>query len=262
MHLEPVDNSTMVRIHTGNPYIGSLRLWVPEAIASNSGFSAVYPVGTWDAHGCDCEQTVSEEGLIGPGSYKRVDEKTLESLGRRIPADNPVEWTTRVSAKDDAVDFSIALRNLGESPIHKAGAAICLRFLDAGWWSVETTFVLSHGKLVSLAALDTEGEKPREYQAYLLEGESYDNVIYTNGWRFSRHTVDEPFIVSQNTDGRVCVVIHAENAYFVHRNIGSDGPCTDLMLAFGDIEAGKVAEARGTVWIKKGLARDLCAEKE
>ena len=250
----------MIRIHTGNPSIGSLRLWVPEAIVSNTGISAVYSVGSWVARGHDWEQRISGKGTVGPGSYRRVDENTFESLGRRYPADNPVEWTTRVSATESAVDFSMELRNLGESPIHKAGAAICLRFLDAGWWSSETAFVISHGKLVSLAALGADTEKPREYQAYLLEGQSYDNVVYTEGWRFSRHTVQKPFLVSQNTNRRVCVVIHAQNAYFVHRNIGNEGPCTDLMLAFGDIGAGKVAEASGCVWIKDGLASDVIAD--
>ena len=212
MWLEPIDNSTMIRIHTGNPRIGNLQLWVPEAIASNTRFSAVYPVGAWEAHDCDWEQKVSREGLIGPGSYRRVDEKTLESLGRRIPADNPVEWTTRVSAQGNAVGFTMALRNLGEIPIHKAGAAICLRFLDASWWSIKNTLVSSQGKLVTLAALDTDAGVPREYQAYLVDGQSYDNIVYTTGWRFSRHTVDKPFLLSLNTDGNVCVIIRAENA--------------------------------------------------
>ena len=112
MQLEPIDNSTMIRIHTGNPSIGSLRLWVPEAIVSNTGISAAYPVGSWVAGGHDWEQRISETDTVGPGSYRRVDENTLESLGRRFPADTPVEWTTRVSATESAVDFMMALRNL------------------------------------------------------------------------------------------------------------------------------------------------------
>ena len=245
----------MVRVHTGNANVGALQLWVPEAIASNTGFSAVYPVGTWDAHGCACEQMVSCEGLIGPGSYKRVDENTLESLGRRIPADNPVEWTTHVSAQDSTVDFTISLRNLGQSVIHKAGAAICLRFLDAPWWSIENTFAMSQGKLTPLSVLDTDGQEPREYQAYLVDGQSYDNTIYVNGWRFSRHTVDKPFLISHDPDSRVSVVIQTENAYFVHRNKGNEGHCTDIMLAFGDLEPGKVAQASGCVTIKEALGQ-------
>ena len=249
-----MSNSTMVLIHTGNPSVGTLRLWVPEAIASNTGFSAVYPVGTWDAHDCECEQTVSAESLIGPGSFKRVDEKTLESLGRRIPADNPVEWTTHVSAKENTIDFTIALRNLGETPIHKAGAAICLRFLAAAWWSIENTFAISQGKLKPLSALDTDDPESREYQAYLVNGQSYDNTIYVNGWRFSPHTVDKPFLLSRDPNSGASVTIHAEKAYFVHRNEGNDGPCTDIMLAFGDIEPGKVAQASGCVEVDDGLA--------
>ncbi len=113
---------------------------------------------------------------------------------------------------------------------------------------------------MSLAALDADTGNPREYQAYLLEGQSYDNVVYTEGWCFSRHTAEKPFLSSQNTNGRVCVVIHAQNAYFVHRNIGNEGPCTDLMLAFGDIGAGRVAEAIGCAWIVDGLADGVISD--
>jgi hypothetical protein len=260
IRLEPIDNSTMIRVHTGNPSIGNLRLWVPEAVVSNSGISAVYPVSSWFERGRDWGQSVSGEDIVGPGSYRRVDETTFESRGRRFPADNPVEWTTHVSATETAVDFTMELRNLGNSLIQKAGAAICLRFLDAGWWSAETAFVISNGRLRSLAELDSDSGEPREYQAYLLEDQSYDNIIYTEGWRFSRHRVQKPFLVSQNTTARACVLIHAQNAYFVHRNIGNEGPCTDLMLAFGDVGAGEVAKASGCIWIKDGLAEDLIAD--
>ena len=257
LHLEPVTDSTKIRIHTENPNVGTLRLWVPEAVSSNTGFSAVYPVGAWNATDCACKQTVSGEGLIGPGSFKRLDKRTLESLGRRVPADNPVEWTTGVSAEQSVVTFTMALRNLGESPIHKAGAAICLRFLDAPWWSTESTFVSTHGKLTPLSELDSDGQEPREYQAYLLQGQSYDNMIYFNGWRFCRRTVDKPLLLSQNTEGRTCVVVSADSAYFVHRNKGDEGPCTDVMLAFGDIEPGRIAMAGGTVRIVEGFADDI-----
>lgn len=221
MHIEPINNSTKVRIHTEDPNIGTLRLWVPETIASNTGFSAVYPVGTWHEDDGAFEQRVSAEGLIGPGSYRRVDENTLESLGRRIPADNPVEWRTRVSTKECDVHFTLSLRNLGDSVICKAGAAICLRFLDAPWWSIENSFVSSQGKPWSLAELDTNGQEPREYQAYLVNGKSYDNIIYREGWCFSRHRVDKPFILSQDPDSKAGVIIYTENGYFFHRNKGN-----------------------------------------
>ncbi len=258
MQLKPTNDTTRIQIHTGDPYIGPLRLWVPEAIASNSGVSAVYPVGIWVGSDCELEQRVSGTGIVGPGNFSRVDEKTFESCGTLIPADNPVEWTTRVSANESTVDFTITLRNLGDCPIHKAGAAVCLRFLDAGWWSAETTFVSSHGKLVSLAELDEDAERPKQSQAYLLDGESYDNVLYTELWGFSRRRLDKPFMVSQNTDRRVCVGIHSEKAYFLHSN--RKGPCTDIMLAFGDVAPRAASQAHGTVWMRSGLARNAVQE--
>ena len=81
MRLESVDDSTKILIHTENVKMGTLRLWVPEAFASNTGFSAVYPVGTWRAEGGEFKHTVADDGLIGPGSFRRLDESVLESLG-------------------------------------------------------------------------------------------------------------------------------------------------------------------------------------
>jgi len=245
MRLEPIDDSTQMMVQPGNPYVGTLRLWVPEAICSNTGISSVYPAAAWIGAGGDWEQRVSRDHKEGSATFYRVDESAYESRGVRVPVDNPVEWSTRVSAGEDVLDFTIRLRNLGDSIIHKAGAPICLTFLHTTWWSDETAFVLSHGRLVSLAALEADAETPS------------DNPAYTKMWGFSRHTVDTPCIVSRNTDGNVCVGIRAEQGYFVHSNRkDKDVPCTDVMLAFGDIAPGGVAEASGRVWIQEGRARE------
>jgi hypothetical protein len=144
--------------------------------------------------------------------------------------------------------------------MEKAGAAICLNFLGAAWWSDETTFVSSQGKIVCLGTVGRDTVAPEGNQAYLLEGHSYDNPLYTDLWGFNRTRIDKPFMISQNTEAKLCIGIQSENAYFLYSN--PNNPCTDIMLAFGHVAPGVAAQASGTVWIRAGLAENVLEEIE
>ena len=258
MKLEAVENTSKIRIDTGIAAVGHLLLWVPEAIASNTGMSAIYPIGTWDCYGPQLRQHVAVDNTLGPGNCPKVDEDTFECCGIRIPADCPVEWTATVAARECVVDFRIKLTNLGDKTLRKAGAAICLRFLDAPWWSDEDTHVLSSGKLVPLSSLGRHAGRPNTFQAFSLSDQSYDNVFYREFWGFNRHRLDRPLMISENRDEDVCSAIQADRAYFLHSNHGN--PCTDVMLYFGDMEPKATSEAGGKVWVKKGQAADMIQE--
>ena len=58
-------------------------------------------------------------------------------------------------------------------------------------------------------------------------------------------------MVSHNRLAGLCAGVEAERAYFVHSN--GANPCTDMMLAFGDLAPGQTAEAQGQVWVRHGL---------
>ena len=255
MRLKGVPDSTCVEIEAQVPAVGSLRLWVPEGIATNTGISAVYPVGQWRQQGGKLVQRIPHEDSCGLGNFPKIDENTFECAGIRIPADSPVEWETDVGVGGRSVSFRIRLTNLGRQRLHKAGAAICLRFLNAPWWSDAATFVPSGGKLTPLADLGMEAGMPNSFQAYLVKGESYDNVFYREFWGFNRHRLDRPVMVSANSAADVCVGIQSDRAYFLHCNRGN--PCTDIMLAFGDVEPAATAVAEGVVWIREGSPEDL-----
>jgi len=259
MELRPKDHSSRVEIATGIPNVGDLLLWIPEAICSDTGICAVYPVGTWETHEGRLEQRIVAAQSVGPGNCPKVDDHTFECSGIRIPADSPVEWRTIIERKGDAVDFALVLTNVGGSRIRKAGAAVCLRFLNPSWWSDRRTFVLANGRLLSLSTLGRSAGRPNPFQAYLVEGESYQNIFYREFWGFNPQGLDTPVMVSENAPAGRCVGIESERAYFLHSNKGN--PCTDIMLAFGDIEPGVTAEARGRVWIEEGHARELIAGK-
>ena len=250
-----MQNSTRIEIKVEQAGVGSLLLWIPEAINSDKGNSAVYPRGTWTMNEGVFEQRVRHQDTVGPGNCPKIDDQTFECGGIHIPADNPVEWTTVLDTSGSTIRFSIELRNLGKTPIYKAGAAVCLKFEDADWWSDETTFVSSGGKLVSLSKLGRDAGQPNGFQAYLIAGQEYNHVFWREYWGFNRHRLDKPFMISQNTDREVCVGIDSERAHFLHSNPGN--PCTDIMLNFGDVSPRGVSRASGFVWIRPGLAPEL-----
>ncbi|NLE59719.1 MAG: hypothetical protein GX616_15270 [Planctomycetes bacterium] len=235
----------------GPARIGDMRLWVPEGIATDTGFSSIYPVGSaWTrVDGCWVHR-VTQAGLFGPGNFTRVATDTLECAGIRVPVDEPVEWTTTLRPTTDGVAFSIRLTNRGTRSIRKAGAAICLKFFKAPWWSDANTFVRSDGHVQSLAALGRDSGMPNGFEAYLMTGESYDNVFYRQFWGFNRHRLDLPLMVSHNTTAGRCIALEAPNAYFLHSN--PQNPCTDVMLAFGDVAPETTVERNGEVRIIAG----------
>jgi hypothetical protein len=255
LELRPHRNTTEVVI-VGPPAIGEMRLWVPEAIVSNTGLSAAYPVGdAWRCDGPEFTHHVEGEGLIGPGNMHRVDDKTVECVGIRFPLDSPVRWDTTVTAGVDSVTFRIDLTNVGNETLHKAGAAICLKFFHGEWWRDEGVYVHTADGPRTLAELGRDAGEDNGFQAYLLEGASFDNVFYQRFWGFNRQRLDRPVMISEQSEAGVCVGITAERAYFLHSNPGN--PCTDVMMAFGDVRPGKTASATGSVWIKRGVGLRL-----
>lgn len=255
MELRPIQGSSRIEIGTGIPDVGDLLLWIPEAVSSNTGVAGVYPVGTWNWLANILRQTVSGEDTVGPGNCPRVDPNTFECAGIRIPAEGPVEWTACVTAQEDAVEFRMRLTNRDSATLHKAGAAVCLKFLDAAWWSDEHTFVVSGHRAKSLQELGRDAGLDNGFQAYRVRGESCDQVFYREFWGFNRDRLDRPVMVSENADAGLCVGIESEWAYFLHSNPGN--PCTDIMLVFGDVPPGEMREARGRVWVRRGGAREL-----
>jgi len=257
LRLLPGGRTTEVVIAVPPP-IGDMRLWIPEAIMSNTGGCAVYPVGSeWTRDGNKLIQHVGRAGNFSGGNLHQIDNKTLECAGVRFPKDNPVAWRTTLVAGGDSVEFAIRLTNLGSRTLEKAGAAVCLKFFNAPWWSDEHTFVRSAGELRSLAQLGREAGPPNGFEAYLLDGRTFDNVFYRDFWGFNRNRLDVPIMVSECSRAGQTVVIRSDRAYFLHSNAGN--PCTDIMLAFGDVAPGMTADAAGRVEITTRSASDILA---
>ena len=240
--LRPKMNSCEV-IVSGTPEIGEFRIWVPEGISSNTGTCCVYPTGgPWVHDGSTLTQDVQKDGLgMVPD-----------------PPECSIVWQSTVTARESSIDFGITLTNTGETAIEKAGAAICVKLNQAKWWSANDTYVLSGGKVRALSDFEWPQDQYPYLQAFLLVGESYDNPFYHENWGFSSHRLDKPIMVSEHSEANVCIAVTANHAYFLHSNQGN--PCTDVMLAFGDIAPGETAESCGRILILEGKARDMLTQ--
>jgi hypothetical protein len=258
MDVTPADDSSCVLIITGPPEIGNLQLWVPEAIESNTGDSAIYSVGKpWVVHDGRFIHEVEGPGILGPGNYS-IENDTVECAGIRYPLDSPVRWTTTVERGRQSVSFCLRLTNVGDQTIHKACAAICLKFQDASWWADEHVYVRSGNQVCRLSDLGPGTGLVDGFEAYLLKGESFDHVFYREFWGISRHRLDRPIMISEHPEAGLCVGVSGDRAYFLHSNKGN--PCTDIMLAFGDLRPGQTAESTGEVWIRSGRPTDWLDE--
>lgn len=255
MKLSRIDGSNYVRVETGVEGIGAIQLWCPEVIASPRGFSSIYPRGSWSGDSACLRQRVGPQDLWGGGNCRLGDDDTCQCAGVSAPVEPPVAWEALVTAGDGRVDFSVSLTNLGDRAILQAGAAVCVKFLAAPWWTDEATFVLSGGRAASLAQMGRQAGLPNGFQAYLLAGASFDNPFYREFWGFNTQRLDEPVMVSENRQAGLCLGVTAPRAYFLHSNPGN--PCTDLMLGLGDLPAGATARTSGSLWVHAGEAKAL-----
>jgi hypothetical protein len=228
-------------------------MWCPEAVMSERGACAIYPVGAkWRRIGEAWEQTIGVQESFGPGNYSRRGDE-IEFVGIKFPVDSAVSWRTRLVTGPGRIEVEIRLRNEGRRRIRRGAAAVCVKFLEAGWWSDETTFAVSESRVKSLAELGREVGPDNRFEAYLLKGERFENPFYVGFWGFNRHRLDRPVLVSEHRVAGCSAVVAGEQAYFMHSN--RVNPCTDIMLAFGDVEPAAEVVAHGFVAVeaKRGI---------
>ncbi len=253
-----VEEKTCYLQISGPPEIGDIVMSLPEAIIGEKGVSSLYPVGeAWVRNENKLvQEVVNEEDLFGPST--KINSNTVEIARIQLPIDSTVTWRTTGEIEGKSLEFKMKLTNVGDKAIEKAAAAICIRFLQSDWWADEKVFVLSDHRVRSLSELGRDAGIPNNFQAYPLRGQSFDNVFYREFWGFNRNKLDKPIMVSEHSEAGLCVGVMADNAYFLHSNRGN--PCTDLMLAFGNVSPGAAVETGGRIWIKSGKARDLLTQ--
>jgi len=159
--------------------------------------------------------------------------------------EKPLPWRASYHLGGDRVDFSLSLFNPHKETLPKVAAEVCFKFMDASWWSDDICFLLTPDGMRNIAQLGRTGGLPNTFQAWLLEGESYDNPFTREFWGFGGVSAVAPAWVSRCEKAGCSVVVRCEAAYFIHSNAGN--PCIDLALKFGDLASGGFAKCSGCV---------------
>lgn len=248
--VDAAPDGTRLVVTTNSP-VGRMVLWAPEGVMSNTGACAIYPVGQWERVDDGWRQHIEPATAFGSGNARVIDDQTMELAGIRFPKDQPVAWTTTVKVGRSAVALELCVTNRGSKPIERAGAAICLKFLDGAWWSDDATYAWSGGKLCTLSELGRTAGPDNGFEAWPLVGKEFDNLFYHQFWGISSRRLDAPVMISEHKAGRTCVMIQGSDAYFLHSNLGN--PCTDIMLALGTIAPGQSATATCAVSVLPGI---------
>ena len=245
-NLNPVSNQSAVEFTHDHFQVGICRLWLPEAVSTDRGLAGVYPRGmAWQRSGDELVQEASAEQAFGPGNVNEIEPGVLECCGIRMRKEEPLPWRSSYRFGDNRVDFSLTVHNPHNEALSKVAAAVCFKFMQASWWSDSVCFLLTTEGVRTIAQLGRTGGQPNTFQAWLLEGETYDNPFTREFWGFGDARVAAPIWVSRCEEAGCSIVLRCEAAYYIHSNAGN--PCTDLALKFGDLAAGASATCSGYV---------------
>lgn len=228
---------------------GACRIWLPEGIATARGFASIYPHSvTWQRDGNRLRHRGSVEQVYGGGNFPEAEPGVLECAGVRMAKEPPVEWEVDCAIGENRVDFTLTVRNPNPEPLSAVAGAVCVKFLDAAWWSDETTHLVTTKGSRSIARLGRGAGMGNGFQAWLVEGEDYENRFYREFWGFNAERVVKPVWVSEGPG--FSVVVGCDAAYFIHSNPGN--PCTDLAMKTGDLGPRESGSCSGFVEYRAG----------
>jgi hypothetical protein len=257
----PVLNLSIVEFTHDRFQVGACRLWLPEGVLTERGYANVYPRGmAWQRDGDKLVQEANIEHAFGPGNVNEVEQGVLECYGIRTRKEQPLPWRASYCFGDDRVDFSLSVHNPHNETLSKVSAHVCLKFMQASWWSDNVCFLLTTDGVRTIAQLGRTVGLPNTFQAWLLEGETYDQPFYQEFWGYSAARAAAPVWVSWCEKAGCSVVLRCEDAYFIHSNAGN--PCTDLALKFGDLAAGASATCSGYIEFTKKSVTQIFEELE
>jgi len=267
-NFNPLPNKSIVEFtHEYFNEVGPCRLWLPEAVNTDRGCAGVYPEGmSWHKNGSILVQNADTKQVFNLSqNVHEIKPGILECLGIVMLKEKPLPWRASYRFGDDRVDFSLSVYNPHNETLPKVSAAVCFKFMKAGWWSDSVCFLLTADGIRSISQLGRTGTAKAAkaghrsvFQAWLLENETYDNPFTTQFWGYSKTRAAAPVWVSRCDKAGCSVVVVCKDAYYVHSN--ASNPCTDLALKFGDLEAGVSAVCSGYIQFTTKTARQVFKE--
>ena len=244
--LDPVKDKSVVGFSHDRLDVGVYRLWLPEAVGTEHGSAGTYPHGmTWQRDGNTLRQEATVDQVFGPGNVHEVEPGVLECCGVRSRKEKPVPWTSSYRFGEDRVDFTLTVRNPRGETLDKVSGKMCFWFMEGGWWDDSVCWLLTRDGPRTIADLGRAGGLPNTFQAWLLEGETYDNPFTHEFWGINATRAVAPVWVSRCEKAGCSVVVSCEDAYYIHSNAGN--PCTDLAMKFGDLAPGQEATCSGCI---------------
>lgn len=237
--------------------VGKCKFWLPEGLATPRGFAGVYPHGMrWEESVSGLRQEATVDHVFGPGNVKEVEPDVLECCGVRSVKEAPLPWTSSLAFHDMRVDFSLSVRNPHDHALPDVCALLCLKFMDASWWNLESCFFKTEAGVKSIAQTKwIDGKLPSFQKWHVVPNTPYDNAVKNVIWTSNPARVTSPMWVVQHGESGSLVVFACESAYYIHCN--RNNPCNDIALAFGDIQPRQTIERHGYIEIAEGSAETL-----
>lgn len=241
---------------------GTCKLWMPEGIATPRGLAGVYPRGMcWREHGKTLLQDAFPEHLFGPGNVSEVEPGVLECCGVRYAKEPAIPWKSSLRISESRVDFSLSLHNPHKTAVREVSAPLCLKFMEAGWWSPRVSFFATAEGIRSIGQVPwIEGSRPQFQKWNIGSHTPFDNPVKNGIWTSNPMLATSPTWVVQPENMGPALVFRCDSAYYIHCN--RNNPCNDLAMLFGDLEPGRTKECTGSLELTEGATADMFAFRE
>jgi len=76
-------------------------------------------------------------------------------------------------------------------------------------------------KIVSLSEMGRHAGTFEGFEAWLLKGQTYNQIFYNEFWGLNKHRLDKACLVSEHSQAGICLGTESEKAYFMHSSLGN-----------------------------------------
>ena len=189
------------------------------------------------------EDVISGSGIAGLGEnlravWTRAEDGSKASFSAR---NEHISLLVELVVKDDFIDVSTRIQNIGAEPIERVEAMFCLDpgdihlFPDSG---LDRNYLMRDGETLSLGS-----ERHGSGTPNFSEGKAFD----------------VPMTVLESVDDRWALGHAFEQSEILGANGSGGGVCIHTRPRFGDLAVGVGATRRGRLYLARGSAEELFA---
>lgn len=244
---EVIPQTSEVCLEFEGSQIGRCKLWIPEGIVTPGGIAGTYPRGMrWMTEGAELRQEATVGQVFGPGNVEEIEPGVLDCCGVRYTKEPPVPWKTVLTFDGTSVDFSVEVQNPHSVVLPHVCALLCLKFMDAHWWDLESCFIRTEAGVKNLGEIRWIDGKFPNFQKWNIGPDApYDNPVQNGIWTSNAMHATAPQWVVVQIEAGLAVRFQGEAAYYIHCNRGN--PCNDIALKFRHLRPGERCVRRGSI---------------